>query len=242
MLTRDEITQALVDSGRFTNASASNFRPTTYHVTLGKEAYISGSRHKTFLSPFDALVLSPGKFALIVTRERFEMPPNATALIGAESRLMRSGILLLHGLAVHPGFTGHLVFGLVTLSQNEFLLPYGCPVANLVFDNHAPVPPGQLYTDNDPQLALGEIPDSYIDQLSNMRVVSRSLYDLDRYVNSLAIPQRVSMWLMIIGAVVGLLAVFIAVFYPLFFLQTNLSFLQEQVSALDQRLSRLGAP
>lgn len=90
----------------------------------------------------DVLVLEPGDYYLIKTRETVEVPSDAVEVEGTEAHLMpdvyprstlqRSG-LYFKGTNTNPGYEGPLIFGLKNVSDQTFEIQEGARVAEIVF-------------------------------------------------------------------------------------------------------------
>ena len=107
---------------RVTNAS--------YELSLGRQAYVTGSGSKTRrnLQHNDQLCIPPGQFALLLTKERIDVPPDSLALISIKSRWKLRGLMNVSGFHVDPGYGGHLLFSVYNAGPNEILLDEGDPL------------------------------------------------------------------------------------------------------------------
>lgn len=77
-------------------------------------------------------VLKPGKFYLVSTIEKLNMPKDLMGLFVPRSTLCRSGIQLLVGQA-DPGYCGKMNVGLVNLSSENFEIEPGARFMNVSF-------------------------------------------------------------------------------------------------------------
>lgn len=88
------------------------------------------------------LVLEPGDYYLIKTRETVEVPGEAIEVEESKAHIMpdvyprstlhRSG-LIFKGTNTNPGYEGPLIFGLKNVSDQTFKIQEGSRVAELVF-------------------------------------------------------------------------------------------------------------
>lgn len=227
MLTKQEIMDAaLIHCAE----GLGSFRPTTYHVRLGDEAFAVGDREVRRLRRRDILTVEPGQFALVNTLERIRMPGSVSAIVSGETYWGRRGLMLLHGLAVHPGFDAVLVFGLYNASQRPLHLKRGTPIANLAFFRHAEVPEKEWLVPNDQQRD-GHIPDEDKEALRPMPTV-RSLVQVDKVLGALegqVVPRGLERYALVVavillaGAVAGIAG-------------TAFFHLQEQINDLKDQL------
>ncbi|HLG10603.1 MAG TPA: dCTP deaminase [Dehalococcoidia bacterium] len=79
-------------------------------------------------------ILHPGEFALAVTLERVEIPPDLVGRLDGKSSLGRLG-LIVHSTAgfVDPGFKGRLTLELSNISNLPVTLYYKMPVSQISF-------------------------------------------------------------------------------------------------------------
>jgi dCTP deaminase len=103
----------------------------SYELRLGDEAYVTGPDLKTQVKlsvpPRDRVVIPPGQFALLLTRERITMPTNALGLISIKFGLKRRGLLNVSGFHVDPGFDGKLEFAVYNAGPQELVISQGAP-------------------------------------------------------------------------------------------------------------------
>lgn len=95
--------------------------------------FASSSKEKVDVSRRGVLVVEPGEFAVLETRERVKFSPQAAAQLGLRSEYARRGLLMLSGPQVDPGFEGVLVVRVVNLAPNAVALPYKAPFLTAQF-------------------------------------------------------------------------------------------------------------
>lgn len=85
-------------------------------------------------------ILKPGKFVLVKTVEKVNLPENVAAILSPRSTLYRSGIGLFAG-NVNPGYKGELTFGMHNMGENEFKIEFGARFVHVLFfktsENHS---------------------------------------------------------------------------------------------------------
>ncbi|HEX6701701.1 MAG TPA: dCTP deaminase [Gaiellaceae bacterium] len=125
--------------------SDDSLQPASYDLRLGERAVITKSLEieklrddleskdtpEIDITKAGAISIPAGAFALVVTRERIRLSPRHAGHIGLRSYFARKGLLLLAGLQVDPGFSGHLVLGLANVSPRSVYLHYEEPIATL---------------------------------------------------------------------------------------------------------------
>jgi len=86
------------------------------------------------------LTLPPKSCVVVVTRESIAMPPDMMAYVGGTTNLLKSGIGLLSGLMVDPGYEGRLTLGLQNLLDCDVVINRGDIVASLSFHRLSKAP------------------------------------------------------------------------------------------------------
>lgn len=150
-----------------------NLKGASYDLTIGGEALVSNRDEKVMISPSGgSLKLEAGDFALVLTRETVKLPLNIAGSIGMRSTLARSGLILLHGMQIDPGWDAHLRFGLYNASPRKIMLDYGDDICMVEFHRLAGMaakapPPNE-------DLIKGRIPESDKQFLRTMETTSLS--------------------------------------------------------------------
>ncbi len=108
-------------------------QPASYDFRVGTEAYLSGSEAIVDVATRGLVVIEPGEFAVLTTRETIRCGPRYAAQLGLESRYARQGLVLLSGPQVDPGFRGVLVVRVVNLAPRRVTLPYEAPFLTVQF-------------------------------------------------------------------------------------------------------------
>lgn len=77
-------------------------------------------------------IFKPGKYYLIKTMEKVNLPTNLSGIIFPRTTMFRSGLGLFNGI-VQPGYSGELTFGLANLGQNNIKISFGARVVHITF-------------------------------------------------------------------------------------------------------------
>ena len=109
-----------------------------YTMRIGDEAYVSpegrGTRKPGLeqrLNQGDLIVIPPGQFAFLPTREWISLPHDFLGFINMKSKLKNSGLVNVSGFHVDPGYRGKLLFAVynagpatvrVRCGQDAFLI------------------------------------------------------------------------------------------------------------------------
>jgi len=107
--------------------------PASYDARVGNWAFASSSKERVNLKEKGLLIVEPGEFAILESRERIELDNKTAAQIGLRSEYARRGLLMLSGPQIDPGFIGILVVRLVNLAPKPIALPYEAPFLTLQF-------------------------------------------------------------------------------------------------------------
>jgi dCTP deaminase len=134
MLADEEIRQALAAGELVIDPlSEESLQPASYDLRIGPGAFTSSTRDKVDVSQKGLIVIEPGDFAVVETRERVEFSPRMTALLGLRSEYARQGLLMLSGPQIDPGFRGVLVIRVVNLAPKRIGLSYEAPFLSAQF-------------------------------------------------------------------------------------------------------------
>ncbi|MCX6763541.1 MAG: 2'-deoxycytidine 5'-triphosphate deaminase [Candidatus Moranbacteria bacterium] len=77
-------------------------------------------------------IFEPGKYYLIKTIERVNLPVNISGIIFPRTTLFRSGLGLFNGI-VQPGYCGELTFGICNLGQSNIKISFGARIVHITF-------------------------------------------------------------------------------------------------------------
>jgi len=80
----------------------------------------------------NSFVFEPGKYYLIKTMEKVNLPTNLSGVIFPRTTLFRSGLALFNGV-VQPGYCGELTFGISNLGESKIKVSFGARVVHITF-------------------------------------------------------------------------------------------------------------
>jgi dCTP deaminase len=110
-----------------------------YELAMGNQATVTvgpatkGTDRKVTLKDRDPLVIPPGQFALLLTKETVTIPLDSIGFISIRAKKKFEGLVNVSGFHVDPGFSGRLKFSvynaggqdiLITESDRVFMLWY----------------------------------------------------------------------------------------------------------------------
>lgn len=72
-----------------------SFQPASYDLRVGAEAYVSGAGEKIDVKNKGLVIVDPGEFAVLATRERVHCGPQVAGQLGLCSPFARQGLTLL---------------------------------------------------------------------------------------------------------------------------------------------------
>jgi deoxycytidine triphosphate deaminase len=84
------------------------------------------------LSDDDFFVFEPGKYYLVKTMEKVNLPITLSGVIFPRTTMFRSGLGLFNGI-VQPGYCGELTFGLCNLGQSNIKVSFGARIVHITF-------------------------------------------------------------------------------------------------------------
>ncbi|KKR91752.1 MAG: Deoxycytidine deaminase [Parcubacteria group bacterium GW2011_GWC2_42_12] len=77
-------------------------------------------------------IFKPGKYYLIKTMEKVNLPTILSGIIFPRTTMFRSGLGLFNGI-VQPGYCGELTFGICNLGQSDIKISFGARVVHITF-------------------------------------------------------------------------------------------------------------
>ena len=93
--------------------------------SVGKYKSGENERENTF-------IFVPGKYYLIKTMEKVNLPTTLSGIIFPRTTLFRSGLALFNGV-VQPGYSGELTFGICNLGKSNITISFGARVVHITF-------------------------------------------------------------------------------------------------------------
>jgi dCTP deaminase len=105
----------------------------SYDARVGAEAFSSTVKEKLDLSKTGLLVIEPGEFAMILTREHFRLDKQHAGMLGLRSEYAKQGLLMLSGPQIDPTFDGVLKVRLINLAPKPIALTYEAPFLTIQF-------------------------------------------------------------------------------------------------------------
>lgn len=113
--------------------SPDRLEPASYDARIGEWAFSSSLREKIRLSEKGILVIEPGEFAVVETRERITLSNRIAGQLGLRSEYAQQGLLMLSGPQIDPTFEGILKVRLVNLAPKKIALTYEAPFLTIQF-------------------------------------------------------------------------------------------------------------
>jgi deoxycytidine triphosphate deaminase len=77
-------------------------------------------------------VFEPGRYYLVKTIEKVNLPTTLSGIIYPRTTLFRSGLGLFNGI-VQPGYSGELTFGIANLGRSKIKISFGARVVHITF-------------------------------------------------------------------------------------------------------------
>jgi len=89
--------------------------------------YLEGKSEKE-----NSFTFEPGKYYLVKTMEKVNLPITISGIIFPRTTLFRSGLGLFNGI-VQPGYQGELTFGLCNLGKSNITVSFGARIVHITF-------------------------------------------------------------------------------------------------------------
>lgn len=77
-------------------------------------------------------IFEPGKYYLVKTIEKVNLPVNLSGIIFPRTTMFRSGLGLFNGI-VQPGYCGELTFGVCNLGKSKIKISFGARIVHITF-------------------------------------------------------------------------------------------------------------
>lgn len=77
-------------------------------------------------------IFEPGKYYLVKTMEKVNLPTTLSGIIFPRTTMFRSGLGLFNGV-VQPGYCGELTFGVCNLGKQNIKVSFGARIAHITF-------------------------------------------------------------------------------------------------------------
>jgi dCTP deaminase len=105
----------------------------SYDFRIGNQAFQSGTDEITDVANKGLVIIEPGEFAVLTTRESVKCSSQFAAQLGLDSKYARQGLVLLSGPQIDPGFTGVLIVRVTNLAPRRITLMYEAPFLTVQF-------------------------------------------------------------------------------------------------------------
>lgn len=161
-----------------------------YELSLGSEVFLTDSKSGKvdILNDNSRQVdINPGQFALLLTKEKVNVPKDKIAFISIKAGEKLKGLVNVSGFHVDPGFNDHLLFSVYNAGPSTIVLNFGEPYFPIWF---AELTNGlqndEAYNqDNEHYGKLSHIPSKYIEFLKRGELTSpKALFDKIKDVES----------------------------------------------------------
>lgn len=119
----------------------------------------SGTGEIKELKENDVFTISPGAYAGMISREKFDFPLNVLGVLGTKRRFSYEGLILLTGNLIDPGYQGHLLFTIYNASNKPAFLQFEGKLCTVIFHQIECVAPRKFH---DPSLIEGKFPSEYV--------------------------------------------------------------------------------
>jgi dCTP deaminase len=110
-----------------------------YNLHMGDVYYRTGEHEtgyeqkKTSLKEREALLIPPGQFAFLLTKEIIRIPSDAMAFISMKTGIKFQGLINVSGFHVDPGYEGKLIYAVYNASPSPIQIGEGDPIFKIWF-------------------------------------------------------------------------------------------------------------
>jgi len=112
---------------------SSRLEPASYDSRIGTWAFASSLKEKVNLSHKGMLIIEPGEFAVVESREHIMLDDRTAGQLGLRSEYAQRGLLMLSGPQIDPTFDGVLTVRLMNLAPKAIALTYEAAFLTIQF-------------------------------------------------------------------------------------------------------------
>lgn len=103
-------------------------------LRLGNEVYISSDTTPRKLKEGEFIVIHPGEFVLLLTKENLNLDKDVMGFISMRFDYKQKGLINVSGFHVDPYYKGKLIFSAFNAGPRDILLREGEPVFMIFFE------------------------------------------------------------------------------------------------------------
>lgn len=112
-----------------------NFKLWKYKLRLGDEVYLSTDDLPKALKNGEFIIIKPGDFALLITKEEVHLPKNVMAFISMRFDYKQKGLINVSGFHVDPCYKGKLIFSAFNAGAKDIVIRKGDAVFMIFFQS-----------------------------------------------------------------------------------------------------------
>lgn len=120
----NSLKKLIKEQGLIEPYTESRIKSGSYELSLGEEVFRTDSKKgkKEILTEKEQVIIAPGQFALLLTKETIEIPENNIAFISIKAGIKLKGLINVSGFHVDPGFKGRLTFSVYNAGPATIVL------------------------------------------------------------------------------------------------------------------------
>lgn len=103
-------------------------------LSLGEEVYVSSDTTPRRLESGEFIVIHPGEFVLLLTKENLKLDSDVMGFISMRFDYKQKGLINVSGFHVDPNFEGKLIFSAFNAGPRDIILREGDPVFMIFFE------------------------------------------------------------------------------------------------------------
>jgi dCTP deaminase len=178
-------------------------QPSSYELRIGREVYLSGENKFIRLDEDFMTSIKPGDFAILLTYEKVNIPPELMGFISIKKTFKDMGLVNISGFHVDPGYSGNLTFSVFNAGPGDIKIRYKDLVFIIFFAELCAA------TNNyrDSSKSLTNIPSDAMNKLTGKPV---STYDLDTRTRRLELTTRIQ-WGLLVSLLIGIVVSFLKI-------------------------------
>lgn len=123
------------DLKKFKDSKA--FKEWRCDLSLGNEVYVSSDTTPRRLKLGEFVVIHPGEFVLLLTKEKLHLDSDVMGFISMRFDYKQKGLINVSGFHVDPNFEGQLIFSAFNAGPRDIILRESDPVFMIFFERMA---------------------------------------------------------------------------------------------------------
>ncbi len=126
-LSSESIEKRLEKTSVISEYNPERIKHSAYELSLGNAYFVTDNKKKETVDYGEHIVIKPGQFALLITKEKISIPKDLLGFISIKAGIKFRGLINVSGFHVDPGFNGKIKFSVYNAGSKDIVLSAGDP-------------------------------------------------------------------------------------------------------------------